>query len=187
MLSFVRFDVTQPANASNQDLVETWIREAEAAGGALDAGAVAHLWKVAEPARRVHGDRPAVGGGSRPRARRAADHPRDGTGHEDRGAADLRLPHVCGGPQRGRTDPEHERAGPSAKDGPTRSVVCSAVAEDLEGAHLAAHARRRRRAPPARAAEPRASRSGDRYRVDGRTPAAAASRACCRPRCSPRA
>lgn len=47
MLFFVRFDVTQPANVSNQDLVETWRREAEAAVGAMDAGAVAHLWKVA--------------------------------------------------------------------------------------------------------------------------------------------
>ena len=47
MLFFVRFDVTQPVNVSNKDLVETWIREAEAAVGALDAGAVAHLWKVA--------------------------------------------------------------------------------------------------------------------------------------------
>ena len=47
MLFFVRFDVTQPANVSNQDLVETWRREAEAAIGAMDAGAVPHLWKVA--------------------------------------------------------------------------------------------------------------------------------------------
>ena len=47
MLFFVRFDVTQPANVSNKDLVETWIREAEAAIGAMDAGAVPHLWKVA--------------------------------------------------------------------------------------------------------------------------------------------
>ena len=47
MLFFVRFDVTQPANVSNKDLVETWRREAEAAIGAMDAGAVPHLWKVA--------------------------------------------------------------------------------------------------------------------------------------------
>lgn len=47
MLFFVRFDVTQPANVSNKDLVETWIREAEAAIGAMDASAVPHLWKVA--------------------------------------------------------------------------------------------------------------------------------------------
>jgi muconolactone delta-isomerase len=47
MLFFVRFDVTQPANVSNQDLIETWRREAEAAIGAMDAGAVPHLWKVA--------------------------------------------------------------------------------------------------------------------------------------------
>jgi muconolactone delta-isomerase len=47
MLFFVRFDVTQPANVSNESLIETWIREAEAAIGAMDAGAVPHLWKVA--------------------------------------------------------------------------------------------------------------------------------------------
>jgi muconolactone D-isomerase len=47
MLFFVRFDVTQPANVSNEDLVETWKREAVAAIGAVDAGAVPHLWKVA--------------------------------------------------------------------------------------------------------------------------------------------
>jgi muconolactone D-isomerase len=47
MLFFVRFDVTQPANVTNKDLVETWVREAEAAIGAMDAGAVPHLWKVA--------------------------------------------------------------------------------------------------------------------------------------------
>jgi muconolactone delta-isomerase len=47
MLFFVRFDVTQPSNYSNEQLVATWIREAEAAIGAMDAGAVPHLWKVA--------------------------------------------------------------------------------------------------------------------------------------------
>ena len=47
MLFFVRFDVTQPPNVSNEDLVETWKREAVAAIGAIDAGAVPHLWKVA--------------------------------------------------------------------------------------------------------------------------------------------
>jgi|tagenome__1003787_1003787.scaffolds.fasta_scaffold19882689_2 muconolactone delta-isomerase len=47
MLFFVRFDVTQPANVGNEDLIATWIREAEAAVGAMDAGAVPHLWKVA--------------------------------------------------------------------------------------------------------------------------------------------
>ena len=47
MLFFVRFDVTQPANVPNADLVEIWKREAAAAGGAREAGAVVHLWKVA--------------------------------------------------------------------------------------------------------------------------------------------
>ena len=47
MQFFVRFDVTQPANVSNEDLVGIWKSEAEAALGAVDAGAVTHLWKVA--------------------------------------------------------------------------------------------------------------------------------------------
>jgi muconolactone delta-isomerase len=47
MLFFVRFDVTQPASVTNADLVAIWKREAEAAVGAMDAGAVPHLWKVA--------------------------------------------------------------------------------------------------------------------------------------------
>ncbi|MDQ3850710.1 MAG: muconolactone Delta-isomerase family protein [Actinomycetota bacterium] len=46
MLFFVRFDVIQPANVPNADLVETWKREAAAALGAMEAGAVKHLWKV---------------------------------------------------------------------------------------------------------------------------------------------
>jgi muconolactone delta-isomerase len=46
VLFFVRFDVTQPANVSNSDLVATWQREAAAALGAMEAGAVTHLWKV---------------------------------------------------------------------------------------------------------------------------------------------
>ena len=47
MLFFVRFDITQPATLPNADLVETWKREAAAALGAKEAGAVTHLWKVA--------------------------------------------------------------------------------------------------------------------------------------------
>jgi muconolactone delta-isomerase len=47
MLFFVRFDVTQPEQVSNDDLVAIWRREAEAALGAKEAGAVVHLWKVA--------------------------------------------------------------------------------------------------------------------------------------------
>src|ERR1044072_5686616 len=47
MLFFVRFDVTQPATVPNDELVAIWMREAEAAIGAMDAGAVPHLWKVA--------------------------------------------------------------------------------------------------------------------------------------------
>ena len=46
VLFFVRFDVTQPANVTNADLVATWQREAQAALGAMEAGAVKHLWKV---------------------------------------------------------------------------------------------------------------------------------------------
>ena len=47
MLFFVRFDVQQPPSVTNKDLVETWRREAVAALGAVEAGAVKHLWKVA--------------------------------------------------------------------------------------------------------------------------------------------
>jgi muconolactone delta-isomerase len=47
MLFFVRFDVTQPDTVTNAELVETWKREAVAALGAIEAGAVRHLWKVA--------------------------------------------------------------------------------------------------------------------------------------------
>ena len=47
MQFIVRFDVKQPANVSNADLVAIWQREAAAAIGAIEAGAVKHLWKVA--------------------------------------------------------------------------------------------------------------------------------------------
>ena len=47
MLFFVRFDVAQPTTVTNEDLVDTWKREAEAAIGAIEAGAVKHMWKVA--------------------------------------------------------------------------------------------------------------------------------------------
>jgi len=47
MLFFVRFDVHQVDTVDNASLVETWKREAEAALGAKEAGAVKHLWKVA--------------------------------------------------------------------------------------------------------------------------------------------
>jgi len=46
VLFFVRFDITQPANVSNEDLVGIWQREAAAALGAVEAGAVKNLWKV---------------------------------------------------------------------------------------------------------------------------------------------
>jgi muconolactone D-isomerase len=47
VLFFVRFEISQPETLANADLVETWKREAAAALGAKDAGAVTHLWKVA--------------------------------------------------------------------------------------------------------------------------------------------
>jgi muconolactone delta-isomerase len=47
VLFFVRFDVTQPDTVTNTELVEIWKREAVAALGAVEAGAVKHLWKVA--------------------------------------------------------------------------------------------------------------------------------------------
>jgi muconolactone delta-isomerase len=46
VLFFVRFDITQPDTVSNADIVEIWKHEAEAALGAMEAGAVKHLWKV---------------------------------------------------------------------------------------------------------------------------------------------
>jgi muconolactone delta-isomerase len=42
----VRFDVHQPEDMSNREFIEMWDREADAALGAMDAGAVTHLWKV---------------------------------------------------------------------------------------------------------------------------------------------
>src|SRR5262245_36823258 len=47
MLFFVRFDVTQRANVTNDELMATWIREPQAATGAEDAAAVPHRCKVA--------------------------------------------------------------------------------------------------------------------------------------------
>jgi len=47
MQFIVRFEVRQPANVTNADLMAIWQREAVAAMGAMEAGAVQHLWKVA--------------------------------------------------------------------------------------------------------------------------------------------
>ena len=47
MLFFVRFDITQPANVTNADLIDTWRREATAAVGAIEAGAIKGIWKIA--------------------------------------------------------------------------------------------------------------------------------------------
>jgi muconolactone D-isomerase len=46
MLFFVRFDVRQPDDMSNREFTEMWDREADAALGAMEVGAVVHLWKV---------------------------------------------------------------------------------------------------------------------------------------------
>jgi muconolactone delta-isomerase len=46
MQFIVRFEVKQPANVTNPELVAIWQREAVAALAAIDAGAVKHLWKV---------------------------------------------------------------------------------------------------------------------------------------------
>ena len=43
----VKFTVRQPDTVSNKDLFEIWKREATAAMGAVEAGAVTGLWKVA--------------------------------------------------------------------------------------------------------------------------------------------
>ena len=47
MQFIVRFDVKQPSAVSNPELVAIWQREAAAALGAIEAGAIKHLWKVA--------------------------------------------------------------------------------------------------------------------------------------------
>jgi muconolactone delta-isomerase len=47
MQFLIRFDIQQLETVSNQELIEIWDREADAALGAMDAGAVTHLWKVA--------------------------------------------------------------------------------------------------------------------------------------------
>ena len=47
MQFIVRFDVKQPSDVSNPELVAIWQREAAAALGAIEAGAIKHLWKVA--------------------------------------------------------------------------------------------------------------------------------------------
>jgi muconolactone delta-isomerase len=47
MQFFIRFDVRQPDDMSNRELIEMWDRETDAALAAMEAGAVTHLWKVA--------------------------------------------------------------------------------------------------------------------------------------------
>jgi muconolactone delta-isomerase len=47
MLYFGRFDVHQPESMSIDQLMKIWYEEAQAALGAMDAGAVKGLWKVA--------------------------------------------------------------------------------------------------------------------------------------------
>ena len=47
MQFLVRFQVKQPENVTNEELVAIWQREAAAAMQAIEAGAVKHLWKVA--------------------------------------------------------------------------------------------------------------------------------------------
>jgi muconolactone delta-isomerase len=47
VLFFVRFDITQPDDVSNEQLFETWKREAAAAVEALDASVLHSLYKVA--------------------------------------------------------------------------------------------------------------------------------------------
>lgn len=47
MKFFVRFEVMQPAEVSNGDLVEIWRHEAAAALAAKKAGMITQLWKVA--------------------------------------------------------------------------------------------------------------------------------------------
>ena len=46
MLYLLDFNVEYPAAMSQKDLFQIWAREADAALGAKDAGAVVDLWKV---------------------------------------------------------------------------------------------------------------------------------------------
>ena len=69
----------------------------------MEAGGRAAPVEGRRAARRARRDRPADRGGPRPGPGRPADHPRDGWRREDRGVADLRLPHVRRRPQRGCT------------------------------------------------------------------------------------
>ncbi|MGH8974654.1 MAG: muconolactone Delta-isomerase family protein [Acidimicrobiia bacterium] len=45
-LYFIRFDVHQPEDMTSQQLTDIWDREAQAALGAIQAGAIKGLWKV---------------------------------------------------------------------------------------------------------------------------------------------
>jgi muconolactone delta-isomerase len=47
MQFMVRFDVHQPVDMSAQELVNIWDEEAKAALGAVEAGAITGIWKVA--------------------------------------------------------------------------------------------------------------------------------------------
>src|SRR3954468_23341249 len=47
MQFLVRFDVHQPADMSAGELVSIWNEEAKAALGAVEAGAITGIWKVA--------------------------------------------------------------------------------------------------------------------------------------------
>jgi muconolactone delta-isomerase len=91
MQCLVRFDVHQPEDMSNREFLEMWDREADAALGAMEAGAVTHLWKVS-------GQRVVIGVLELPDAesvdRALAGLPiikGDRRHGRDRGAADLRV------------------------------------------------------------------------------------------------
>jgi muconolactone delta-isomerase len=47
MLYMVRFDVQQPVDMTTEQLFQIWHEEAKAAMGAVEAGAIVGLWKVA--------------------------------------------------------------------------------------------------------------------------------------------
>jgi muconolactone D-isomerase len=47
MLYMVRFDVQQPVDMTQAQLFQIWNEEAKAAMGAVEAGALVGLWKVA--------------------------------------------------------------------------------------------------------------------------------------------
>ena len=102
MQFMVRFDVHQPVDMSAQELVNIWNEEAKAALGAVEAGAITGIWKVAGQRTVFALVEFPVAPRARPGARGAPDHPGAGRLGGHRGARRLPLSGVRRGPRRGR-------------------------------------------------------------------------------------